>query len=53
MGKFLPVPWLPWRKGRVPVGRAVIEASLLEEGWPWEAGKPLTTYYWFQMVLLA
>lgn len=32
---------------------AVIEAALLEEGWPWEAGESLTTYYWFQMVLLA
>lgn len=28
-------------QGRVPVWWAVMEAALLEEEWPWEAGPPL------------
>lgn len=42
----------PVQGGR-PCLCAIIEAALLEEKWPWEAGWPLTTYSGLQMALLA
>lgn len=40
-------------QGGHPCLCAIIEAALLEEKWPWEAGWPLTTYSGLQMALLA